>query len=267
MAIIYVDLVFLLNFIVDYLLLNMTGRMIKKEVSTLMLLSGAVIGGFYSILNLLAFDSFFFSGIFKLLFSGALILFTFGIMQFKGFIRALLMFYFVNFAFCGGIYALLSLLNGISQALTFGVFALYSVIAYIFLFIFDRLRQGTIVKNKVKIVISANNKENEINCILDTGNSLYTPFSQKPVVVVEEDKIHGLLNGTFPGESNLKPIAIPYNSIGCRGGIIYGFTPEYAYILSNGKRQKLTNFVVGVYKGELSIDGSYNGLISPSLIA
>ncbi len=267
MAVVYVDVIFVLNLIIDYLLLYMTGKMLKSGTSKIIIGCGAVIGAFYTVLMLCVDYGFFSSLPCKLLFSALLVRITFGKMRFKGFLRAMVMFYFVNFAFCGGIYASASMLGMSDKLLTFGIFTFYSVISYIILTLVARHRRSVIAKQKVKLVISLNSLEKEIDCIVDTGNSLCTPFSGKPVIVAEKNELEGLLPVNFPQSQEVKPVLIPFRSVGCDKGIIYGFAPDSAYLVHKGKRKKVQKVVIGIYEGNLSTDGNYKGLVNPSLIA
>jgi len=267
MAIIYVDAVFILNFIIDYLLLYTTGKMLKSNASRLIIGCGAVIGAFYTVLMLCGDYELFSNLLSKMFFSMLLVRLTFGRMRFKGFIRAVLMFYFVNFAFCGGIYAVAAMLGMSDRYLTFGIFTFYSAVAYVLLAVAARNRRNTIEKQKIKLVIGLNKEQKEIDCIVDTGNSLCTPYSGKPVIVAEKTELDGMLPQSFPENSEIKPIVIPFRSLGCDKGVIYGFTPDYAYFVHNGRRKRIRRAVIGLYDGALSTDGNYKGLVNPVLIA
>ena len=267
MAIIYVDAVFILNFIIDYLLLYTTGKMLKNNASKLIVGCGAIIGAFYSVLMLCVNYSVFSSFLSKMLFSMFLVRLTYGRMHLKGFLRATVMFYFVNFAFCGGIYAVAAMFGMNDRYVTFGIFTLYSVVAYGVLSVASRHHKRTIEKQKIKLVIGLNSKQSEIDCIIDTGNSLCTPYSGKPVIVAERTELNGIIPSDFPENSDIKPIIIPFNSLGCDKGVIYGFKPDYAYFLCDGKKKKIRRAVIGLYDGILSTDGNFKGLVNPVLIA
>lgn len=267
MAVVYVDVVFVLNLIIDYLLLYMTGKMIKSNASKIIIACGAAVGAFYTVLMLCVDYGFFSSLPCKLVFSALLVRITFGKMPFKGFMRAMVMFYFVNFAFCGGIYASAAMLGMSNKLLTFGIFTFYSVISYIILTLAARHRRSVLQKQKIKLIVSLNNFEKEVDCIVDTGNSLYAPFSGKPVIVAEKNELKGLLPDNFPQSRDVKPIMIPFRSVGCDKGVIYGFTPDNAYIIHKGEKKRVQKVVIGLYEGNLSADGNYKGLINPSLIA
>ncbi len=266
MAIIYVDTVFILNLIIDYLLLYTTGKMLKNDTSRLTLFCGAVIGAFYTVLMLCVNYTVFSCFLTKALFSMLLIRLTYGKMSFKGFARATIMFYFVNFAFCGGLYAAASMMGMGDKYITFGIFTLYSVIAYAILSVAAKHHRRTVEKQKIKLVFGIDSSEKEVDCIVDTGNSLCTPYSGKPVIITEKSVVDDILPRNFPSESTVKPIVIPFSSVGCNKGVIYGFKPDYAYFIHNGKRKKARRAIIGVYDGVLSIEGNYKGLVNPILI-
>ena len=130
-----------------------------------------------------------------------------------------------------------------------------------------RHRRNTLEKQKVKLVIGFNALQKEIDCIVDTGNSLCTPYSGKPVIVAEKAEFEGIIPQTFPDNSDVKPIIIPFNSLGCKKGVLYGFKPDYAYFVCDGRRTRVRRAVIGLYDGTLSTDGNYKGLVNPVLIA
>ena len=62
----------------------------------------------------------------------------------------------------------------------------------------------------------------EVRALVDTGNRLYEPISQSPVMVVEQ----AFIKQYFKKEDMLKIRAVPYHSVGKRLGILYAFPVE-----------------------------------------
>ncbi|MDE5964402.1 MAG: sigma-E processing peptidase SpoIIGA, partial [Eubacterium sp.] len=103
---IYVDVLFVLNFFITYLLLLLTKSLIKFTSKTGRLLIGALIGGVYSLVILLPDLNFFVSLFGKLLVSLLIVASSFDIKRLTVFFKTLACFYFSNMLFLGIILAL-----------------------------------------------------------------------------------------------------------------------------------------------------------------
>ncbi len=104
--------------------------------------------------------------------------------------------------------------------------------------------------------------DKQIDCIglLDTGNGLYEPIRGVPVAVLEES--------LFPPEKREMPRAvIPYHSLGCRGGILYGYEAQEITLIPIARQEKetvyLAEMLVGLYEGRLSAKNDYQILLHP----
>ncbi len=107
-------------------------------------------------------------------------------------------------------------------------------------------------------------KEIAVTVLSDTGNFLKDPYNGNDVIIVEANAIlpifkeENLPDGDF---NNLLPgfRLIPYSSLGNNLGMIAGFTPE-------GLRAEgfpVEGITIGIYKGQLSQSGDYNGVSKP----
>ncbi len=104
--------------------------------------------------------------------------------------------------------------------------------------------------------------EQRIRCIglLDTGNRLYEPIRGIPVAVLEE--------ALFPPKERGMPRAvIPYHSLGCRNGILYGYTAREVSLRPIGEKEEkpvyLEEMLIGLYAGQLSAGNEYQILLHP----
>ena len=103
---IYVDVLFVLNFFITYLLLLLTKSLVKFTSKAGRLLFGALIGGVYSLVILAPNLNFFASLIGKLLVSMLIVAASFNIKRLTVFLKTLACFYFSNMLFLGIILAL-----------------------------------------------------------------------------------------------------------------------------------------------------------------
>lgn len=129
------------------------------------------------------------------------------------------------------------------------------------------------------IDIKCSNKIININALVDTGNSLVEPISNKPVIVAE----YSVLKEVLPcklveiyenkKESNLMEIIsaisedsfrnslriIPFKSVGKEKGMMIGFVADSVKIKDN----IINKPVIGICRFNLSKNGLYSALISP----
>lgn len=129
------------------------------------------------------------------------------------------------------------------------------------------------------IDIQCSNKTININALVDTGNSLVEPISNKPVIVAE----YSVLKDVLPcklveiyenkKESNLMEIIsaisedsfrnslriIPFKSVGKEKGMMIGFVADSVKIKDN----IINKPVIGICRFNLSKNGLYSALISP----
>ena len=103
--IVYVDLIFFMNFVIDGVLLLATGWTRKIKMKGWRIAAGAGIGALYVIMMLFPETSILFTFIFKFIFSVFMILVSFGFGQLQRFFRTLGAFYLVNFVAAGGFWA------------------------------------------------------------------------------------------------------------------------------------------------------------------
>lgn len=132
--------------------------------------------------------------------------------------------------------------------------------------------------------LSRNGRSMDLRGFLDSGNSLYTVFSHKPVSVVSYEDIKGLLS---ENEKNVmqecfqygiqqslnkiyqympKVYLIPYESIGCTEGVLLGIVIEKMAISKGQYSQIFEECVVGIAPNQVFHHQAYNVLIHPDYL-
>ena len=104
MTVVYVDEVFLLNTLVDYLLLLSAARLAGTEIRRLWMLLAALLGGIYAAFVFVPGFGFLESPLYKLAMGTAMVLIAFG--GSKELLRVSLVFFGVSATFGGGVLAL-----------------------------------------------------------------------------------------------------------------------------------------------------------------
>lgn len=236
----------------------------------------------------------------KIIISIVIVKLTFNSRNIKKIIYQLIGFYIISFVFAGAIIGISFNFSDISKllfkklniieifkskyvfiGLLIGILASYKIFTYYH----ERSLKEKYIAN---VTIVYREKEINVRALIDTGNSLVEPFTNKPVFVVEFEEIKEILpiklNEMFLKEKigndllfledvlmDLKddiPLRlIPFRSIGNSSGLLLGFKPDYLRISLNSEKEILEkNIIVGIYNGELNNDLEYKGLLHYEII-
>lgn len=208
---IYIDLLLLLNFIFDFLLLLTTSIVLKRRIKFFNVLVGAFVGSlsilvlFFNINNLQLF-------LIKIYLSIIMCLVTFGYKDLKYALMNIFSFYLVSILFGGFLY-LLNIefsykhdgLFFYNNGLSVNVIVLF-IISPIILYIYIRQSRclSKKIKNYYKVDLEIGNINYKFMGYLDTGNTL--TYKGIPVILINK-KI----------STHKKKIMIPYVAIGHTG--------------------------------------------------
>jgi stage II sporulation protein GA (sporulation sigma-E factor processing peptidase) len=202
--VVYVDIVFLTNFALDFGLLLATAQVRKIRPNPWRLALASLIGASYVLMMFVPSLSFFYTFLVKCLFSAAMIMTAFGYKTLGRFGGTLAAFYGVNFAAAGtilGVHYLTQssndILNGIILTQSgvpvhiLGITLWFAVFAAVLGMLWFRFvhsgakRRETKAQflTEVEVVIEGAT----IRCqgLIDTGNHLYDPLTRTPVMVME----------------------------------------------------------------------------------
>lgn len=238
--VIYVDVLFIVNFFITYLLLLLTKALVKGSAKTVRMLASAFLGGLYSLI-ILADNLSVFVSVFGKLFVSVLIVFiAFGFRRLTVFIKAVLLFYFSNMLFLGVILAVQLIFNSKSAAIHNGavyfdisapVLLASALLAYVISICVIKVYNRTLGRQEIyKLKIFKNGDCHMLLAFLDSGNKLTEPFSGYPVIIADRSRIQ------YETER-----IIPFNTVG-GDGILKAFRPDRVEI-SNEKNKIETDKV------------------------
>lgn len=245
---IYVDLVLLLNFVFDFILLLSVSIILRRMASINRLLIGAFIGSLSILLLFIKINSLTLF-LLKLVISVIMILISFGYRDRKYFFKNMGFLYMTSIVLGGFLYFLNVQFSYKHQGLVF--FHEGLSINFIFLIIFSPIiiyvyvHQGLNLKNNYskyhKVNISLN-KQN-IDCVgyVDTGNKVVDPYFKRRIIFIS--------NNIFINNEDY--ILVPINTVNSKG-MIRCF--RINKLLIDGKEQK-EKFLVGVMNEKIKIDG------------
>ncbi len=96
--------------------------------------------------------------------------------------------------------------------------------------------------------------------LIDSGNTLYDPISEKPVSVVERSVLDGRIALMQPERFRL----IPYHTLGSRG-LMQMIQLEKLIVHSAGKDVEIEKPLLGLFDGTVTQSGDYRMILNPSL--
>lgn len=247
---VYVDLVLLLNFLFDFVLLLSVNYILRRNVKLYRVFLGGLVGSLTMLLMLWNWDGFG-SILFKIFISLLMNVVCFGYRDIKYFKKNVMYFYLVSMLLGGGIQFLKNQFSYSNRGLVFndnGLCINYGVVLVIGMFLFFKfIRCFLVLRNnysyyyKVKIYFNEYLFV-EVNAFLDTGNKLKDPYSNKSIILVDEEKIKNIRIRS--------PVYVPYSSLNNHGLL----TCYKGYKLEiDGKYYD--NFLIGVSNEKFYIDG------------
>lgn len=226
---IYIELVFIVNFLLDFIILYGTKRLLKLNKSNKRLLLASIIGSLSTIIVFLKITNIILI-ILKILLSLILITVSFG--KNNIFINTFY-FYLISIIVGGTIY-----LFDLNKSLYFNyliLIILSPIIIYLLIKELNKHRLNINDKYLVEITISKN--KYKLEGFIDTGNRLSSPIKKEPVILVNLKINYN------------KVIYIPYKALNTEG-IIPCIKADK--IMINNKQIK--NYLVGLATDKFTID-------------
>ncbi len=190
---IYLDLIMILNFFFDFILLLSVSILLRRKTSIYRLILGAFIGGLSILclfIKMCSWELF----VLKIFISILMILIGFGYQSIKYTVKNLVFLYmssiilggflyFLNIEFSYKQYGLIFISNGLSINVIF-LIIFSPIIIYIY------VRNGLSLKNNYSkyydINIYYNKSKYTYKAYLDTGNTLKDPITHKPVILIDK---------------------------------------------------------------------------------
>jgi len=293
--VIYGDLVWLLNLLMDFLIIQLTGLVLKRNVSIFRSLIGAFLG---SIVVLLTFTPYAYvvgSPFMKILLSFFIVFSAFGRQRIITFLQIISIFYFSTFLLGGALLGLHYLFNANSNNLTKSSFygdpvSWYFVLGMIPIVIFyarKSIHQIAFTKWKLnemyEMEIVWRNTTIKVRGLMDSGNSLHEPLSRKPVIILDcstndfglPTELVNLVRdseNTLQNKDSLDVLSffhasfVPYKSIGQSNQLLVAIKPTLVRLKINGKWYSTKSVLLGLSHVTLSSDNLYECILHPKMM-
>jgi Sporulation factor SpoIIGA. len=252
--IVYGDILFVINFSMDFLTLYVTAAILHRKVNTFSLILSAGLGAMYAVISLFVTGNEWLTLIINIGVSALMCYIVFGID-----IKALLLFYTVSFMTGGGITALYNLfnsyrntqkiyINGNIASVTSGIplsrFIVLAVVSLILSVICGRIFNRKSKQKSAVITAKYGDTVITFTALSDSGNLLKEPVSGMPVIVTSYNVLKPLLpEKLFPvfenhGSDELYNVdfrlvkrvkLIPMTAVG-HSGVLMGFVPDFIVV-------------------------------------
>lgn len=288
---IYIDIIFLENVIMNYIILYATSIILKLEINYLKLILASVIGSIYVVIEYISKINLYSNFILKTFLSIIIVFIAFNPQNVKKMLKELLIFYLTTFTFGGIATYLIYVVKPQNAIVKNGMYVGTYVLKIIFigaiLGTFLLIISFRVVRNKMrkrdmicKTRIKLNGKEIILNTMIDTGNLLKEPLTGNSVIVVERsslidilpisilNNLDEILSGNFeklPDKIKNEYVSrlkiIPFSSLGKQNGMLIGIKPESVEVITEDLIEKRKDAIVGIYGKSLTKRGEYNAII------
>lgn len=278
--VIYIDILFLINFTMNCLVLLLVSKILKQTTTWIRLLAASIAGAAWvCFVSIFRMNNQILEFVLSHILIGLLVInIAFRKKDIRNLFRNLVVLYFSTFLL-GGIFNSIYYHTNIGYYLNkivrgeyerksdLGIFLLIGLAAFFIAIkmIYFTDQKKSLEQKLFDVHIELNGRLIKTTGLLDTGNNLYEPISKKPVSIIEYDLVKTYLQDDNP---NLR--VIPFKSIGKEHGIMYGVTVNQLIIDkkigSAGNETLLAdNAVLGLYDKKFTNKNDYHMILHPDL--
>ncbi len=228
----YIDLFFIFNVIMDYIIIMSTSILLKRRTSYIRMILSSLIGGISSLVLFTSLNKI----VIEIVSIVIMVLISFGYKGIRYLINNILYMYILS-TLLGGIIYLFNIKVSNSMLLTYLIIIVISIEIMI-LYIKENKKMRSIYNNYYKVDIYFKDREKlSLIGFVDTGNNLYDPYKKRPVIIVpnkyiKEDKYILVPYHTINGNGLLKcikPDIIFIDGIGYKGNVLIGFSDSFNF--------------------------------------
>lgn len=281
MTVVYIDALFLLNLIVNYLLLLAAAKLAGEPLRRLRLAAGAALGGLYAAAIFFPGLGFLTHPLCKL--GAAVLMLLTGFGGSRRLLRVTLVFFGLSCAFGGGIFAIgllggrgLTLRNGVLYSvMDLRILLLSAAVCYAVLTLVFRRTARHGRREVLPAVLILEGRRVAVNALVDTGNTLTDPVTGRPVMVAEGSRLSPLLPGERVLDENAlrDPVGtlerlsrggrgrrfrlLPYQAVGVECGMLLALRLDDARVGA----EDYGGILVALSPNPVSDGGGYSALI------
>ncbi len=261
--VVYIDMLFLLNLLMDSVILFATSVFLKKELHIIRISIAAIMGAAYSSFMFFPQLSIIYTAVFKVIFLFLTVWIAFPGTTGKELLKNAVVFFSVSLIFGGIMFTLIFttdfgttvgtvVSNGeIYFDVGYGTLLTSAVAAYVIIYIISYIKKENARLDKITVdtEIFFNGKSVKTKAMCDTGCSLADPITGTPAIIISPRLAGQLLPKDIPLNSfGDKYRVLPFSTVDNQKGIMHGFVPDKVIIQSN----EAVKAVVGISRVEMS---------------
>ncbi|MEY8338782.1 sigma-E processing peptidase SpoIIGA [Lachnospiraceae bacterium 62-35] len=270
----YIDVLFLINFLLDFLLLNILKKVMHIRTSFWKLAAAGVFGAVWvCVLSVWPWLPWWVERFLTWAVVGCLMVkIAFPVKGMKELVKTAAALYLTATALGGFLYALDCRTNAVfyirrllagdsTEAMplflwTFFIAGAYFAVRYMMMSAWKMKRE----KNHFyEVTLCYRGKEAKVTAFLDTGNRLKEPATKNPVHILTYEE------GIKICEKVPSFIYIPFSSIGTKMGMLPGIFMDSMVVEKDGKAVIVEKPLVAIVRQQLSPDGSYQMLLNETM--
>lgn len=261
--VVYLDTLVLLNLLLDYLLLLLTGRIAGAALKRWRLLLGALLGGLYAGAIFWPGWPFLAHPLVRLGTGVLMVLIAYG--SERRLPRLIILFFALSAALAGGLYALELL--GIRITLDIRYILLFAVGAYCLLSLAGRKLARHGPRELRPVVVTLDGRRARLTALVDSGNTLTDPMTGKGVMVAEGRRLAPLLppEADFDRPCQCFPALreprrfrlLPYRAVGVDQGLLLAVRADSVSVAGRDLGPRL----VALSPTPVSDGGGYDALV------
>ena len=274
--IVYVDVLILLNFLVDYFLLLFVAKLLNINFKIKRLILGALTGGISSLCIFFNIGYKILEILINLSVSVIICLVAFGFKNVKLFLKRTLLLYLVTLLYAAIMFLVHRFIN--HDALVINNSFVYlnisplflivaTVVIYICLALLKKIfRTDAKFSKRVKLSLCIENNKAELSAIIDSGNSIVDVFSKSEIIIVDKNTAGKLFKTKdFKNDIFLQKRyrIIPCSTVG-GNGCLEGYRIDKACVTFENKEVLLEKPILAISKTEFCDD--YQAILNPKIL-
>lgn len=282
MPVVYADVLFLVNFSADYLVLLTVGKLRRIRLRRFRLILGSLFGALYALPALILIPTYPLLLLSVMLSGIALTLIGLGFPGWRRFLSCLFLLYLVSFLFGGAITVLFTLAVRLFGRLPAEGDVGGKVVAFLVLFLLSsalvslsRRLSTAGAPREVACRITVGERTRDLTLMTDSGCLLREPMTGRTVILLSAKACEGLVPpALLTTEEGIEPelaydekkryYLIPYQTVSGKR-LMHGYRPDRAEI-GSGRRRREEAVVVGVIRERVGIPEGCDGIVSAEFV-
>ena len=289
MRVLYLDILFLVNFCMDYMALYMAGGLCERKRSALRLLAASFIGAVYAMAAVLLTGNHQIQGLIGICVSLLMVALAYGASLRRDFVRIFITFYAVSLLLGALVTVGYTMLNrytspdGIGQRQGHPIlfFAIAAAGGLLIRLAGKWLSRENTVKKR-SVTVRLGQRSVTFDALIDSGNLLIDPLSGRRVIVVGIDVLRDFLPREMlrmlekdpPDPTGLPPSQarrirlIPIHTVG-EARLLVGLLPDEITVLNDEKKGKGTHIdaILAIDTGKEQTYGGFDAVMPTGLAA